>query len=111
MAERRVSVIIQPLKGSEEEFFVKQDRKLLKKLRKKVTKETNKKYRKEHNYHCFRCGTKSLVEVERGNVKIDICVNNNCGAIHLDPGELEKIIKDQRAISIVRNSVLSVFKK
>ncbi|MGD8523774.1 MAG: zf-TFIIB domain-containing protein [Desulfobacterales bacterium] len=111
MAERRVSVIIQPQKGSEEEFFAKRDQKMLKKLRKKVTKEAKKKYCKEHSYHCFRCGTKSLVEVERGNVKIDICVNNNCGAIHLDPGELERIIKDQRAISIVRSSVLAVFKK
>ena len=111
MAKRRISVIIQPLKGSEQEFFAEQDRKILKKLRKKVTKEAKKKYCREHSYHCFRCGTKSLVEVERSNVKIDICVNNNCGAIHLDPGELERIIKDQRAISIVRNSVLSVFKK
>ena len=52
-----------------------------------------------------------MAEVERGQVKIDICVNKNCGAIHLDPGELERLIKDQRAISAITSSVLSVFKK
>ncbi len=111
MAQRRVSVIIQPQKGSEEAFFAKRDQKLLKKLRKKVKKEATKKYRKEHKYHCFRCGTKSLAEIDQGNVKIDVCVNKNCGAIHLDPGELNEIIKDRKALPAAKNAFLSVFKK
>jgi Zn-finger nucleic acid-binding protein len=51
-----------------------------------------------------------LVEIDEGSVKIDICVNKNCGAIHLDPGELSKIIKDHGALSAVRKSFLAVFK-
>jgi hypothetical protein len=111
MVEKRIHVKIQPQKGSEHAFFAEQDQKILKDLREKAAKEATQKYCDEHKYHCFRCGSKSLAEVERGQVTIDICVNKNCGAIHLDPGELERIIKDQKAISAIRNSVLSVFKK
>ena len=111
MAGKHVSVKIQPQKGSEAAFFAEQDQKKLRKLRKKVTDEATKKYREEHEYHCFRCGTKSLAEIDEGKVKIDICVNKNCGAVHLDPGELKKIIKDQKALSAAKHAFLSVFKK
>ena len=111
MAGKLVSVKIQPQKGTEEAFFAEQDQKRLKELRKKVQDEATKKYREEHMYHCFRCGTKSLAEIDEGKVKIDICVNKDCGAIHLDPGELKAIIKDQKALSAAKNAFLSVFKK
>ena len=111
MAGKRVSVKVQPKKGTEEAFFAEQDQKKLRKLRKKATDEASKKYCEEHTYHCFRCGTKSLAEIDEGKVKIDICVNENCGAVHLDPGELKKIIKDQKALSAAKNAFLSVFKK
>ena len=68
------------------------------------------KYCEVHRYHCFRCKTKSLAEIDEGKVKIDICVNKDCGAIHLDPGELKEIIKDQGALSAAKNAFLSVFK-
>ena len=111
MAGKRVSVKIQPQKGSEHAFFAEQDQKKLRKLRKKAADEATKKYREEHEYHCFRCGTQSLAEIDEGKVKIDICVNENCGALHLDPGELKEIIKDQTALSAAKNAFLSVFKK
>ena len=111
MANKRVFVKIQPKKGSEQAFFAEQDQRKLRKLRKKAAKETTKKYSQEHKYHCFRCGTQSLAEIDEGNVKIDICVNKNCGAIHLDPGELKEIIKDQKALSAAKKAFLSVFKK
>ncbi len=111
MVEKRIHVKIQPKKGSEHVFFAERDQKILKKLRTNSAQEATQKYCEEHKYHCFRCGSMSLAEVERGQVTIDICVNKNCGAIHLDPGELERIVKDQRAISAIRNSDLSVFKK
>ena len=111
MAGKHVSVKIQPKKGSEAAFFAEQDQKKLRKLRKSATDKATKKYREEHKYHCFRCGTQSLAEIDEGNVKIDICVNKDCGAIHLDPGELREIIKDQRALSAAKNAFLSVFKK
>ncbi len=111
MGDDRISLKIQPKKGSEEVFFAEQDQKLLKEFRQKAAQEATRKYCDEHKYHCFRCGAKSLAEIQRGNVKIDICINENCGAIHLDPGELEKILKDQQALSTIRKTVLSVFKK
>ena len=111
MAEKIVSVKLQPKKGSEEAFFAERDQKLLRELRQKATQEATKKYCEEHKSHCFRCGTKSLAEIDEGNVKIDICVNENCGAIHLDPGELKAIIKDQKALSAAKNAFLSVFKR
>ncbi len=111
MARKPVTVKIQPKKGSEEAFFAEQDQKILRELRKKAAHEANQKYREEHKYHCFRCGTESLAEIDWDKVKVDICVNENCGAIHLDPGELKEIIKNQTAISAVRKAFLSVFKK
>jgi hypothetical protein len=42
---------------------------------------------------------------------VDICVNENCGALHLDPGELAAIIKDQKALASAKKAFLSVFKK
>ena len=111
MAGKHVSVKIQAKKGSEHAFFAEQDQKKLRKLRKKAKDESTKKYREEHEYHCFRCGTQSLAEIDEGKVKIDVCVNKNCGALHLDPGELKEIIKDQTALSAAKNAFLSVFKK
>jgi len=94
----------------EDIYFKEQEQKLIQKIREKASQEVDRKYREAHCDHCFRCGTKSLVEVERGNVKIDICVNENCGAIHLDPGELDEIAKDQGVIKSVRSAIFSVFK-
>ena len=110
MVGKHVSVKIQPKKGSEEAFFAKQDQKKLRKLREKAADKASKKYCEEHMYHCFRCGTQSLAEIDEGKVKIDICVNENCGAVHLDPGELKKIIKDQRGLAAAKSAFLSVFK-
>jgi hypothetical protein len=111
MNRKRTSVKLHTKKGSEESFFAEHDQKLLRKLREKASSETNNKYCEEHKYHCFRCGTKSLAEIDEGKVKIDICVNENCGAIHLDPGELKSIMKGQGALSTVKKAFLSVFKE
>lgn len=111
MAGKPVSVKLELMKGSEQAYFAEQDQKKLRKLRKKAAKEATKKYSEEHKYHCFRCGTQSLAEIDEGNVKIDICVNKDCGAIHLDPGELKEIIKDRKALPAAKKAFLSVFKK
>ena len=110
MSKKQISVKLKHKRESEESYFAEQDEKLLRELRQKATLETTKKYCDDHKYHCFRCGTKSLAEIDEGNVKIDICVNENCGAIHLDPGELKSIIKDQRSLSAAKKAFLSVFK-
>lgn len=111
MEKDRKFVKVHSEMGLEEAYFKEQDQKILKELREKASREAGEQYCAEHRNHCFRCGTKSLVEVEQGNVKIDLCVNENCGAVHLDPGELEQILKDNRAISVIRKTVFAVFNK
>lgn len=111
MARKTVSVnLLQSPKGSEDAFFAERDQKLIKKLREEAAKEANSKYCEEHKYHCFRCGTPSLAEVDEGKVKIDICVNEDCGAVHLDPGELKEILNNQQSLSSTRKAFLSLFK-
>jgi len=111
MARKPVVVKFLLKKGSEQAFFAKKDQQKLKNLRKKAAEETTKKYSEKHKYHCFRCGTQSLAEIDEGNVKVDVCVNENCGAVHLDPGELSEIIKDKKALAAAKKAFLSVFKK
>lgn len=112
MARKPVSVsIIQPKKGSEEAYFAERDKKLIEKLRQDVSKQSDKAYREEHKYHCFRCGTPSLAEIDEGNVKVDICINEDCGALHLDPGELKEILDNQESLGSTRKAFLSLFKK
>ena len=111
MARKPVPVkFLSQKKGSEMAYFEEKDKEKLRKLRERAAEEANKKYAEEHKYHCFRCGTQSLAEIDEGKVKIDICVNEDCGAIHLDPGELKEIIKDQGALSAAKNAFLSAFK-
>jgi hypothetical protein len=97
-------------KDIEDAYFKEQEQKQIQKLREHASKTGDETYREQHRNHCFRCGTPSLIEVEKGNVKIDICVNENCGAVHLDPGELDAILKDQSVIKNVRSAIFSVFK-
>ena len=106
-----VKVCIQTKLDDEQLYFSKEDAKLIRDLRDRNKKDSDTEYRESHSYHCFRCGTKSLVEVDRGDIKIDICANEDCGAIHLDPGELENIMKDEKAIKGIRKSFLKIFNK
>jgi hypothetical protein len=111
MATKPVSVsLLQPKRGSEDAYFAERDRKLLQECRERAAREANAKYSEEHKYHCFRCGTPSLVEVDEGNVKIDLCINEDCGAIHLDPGELKEILKNQESLQTTRKALFSIFK-
>ncbi|MBC8246685.1 MAG: zf-TFIIB domain-containing protein [Deltaproteobacteria bacterium] len=110
MAMNRVTLKLKSERDSEEAYFKEQDEKLLRSLREKAAQEGDKQYREAHQDHCFRCGTKSLVEVDKGDTKIDICVNDGCGAVHLDPGELDEILKDNKSLFTIRKSILAVFK-
>ncbi len=110
MAEGRMKVKMKSEMTAEEAYFLEQDKEKLRTLRADIAGGQNSQYSDEHKNHCFRCGTESLVEIDRGDIKIDICVNDNCGAIHLDPGELEQIIENQAAMGSLRKSFLSVFK-
>ena len=102
-------IVIKP-KG-EDLYFQEQDRLLVEKCRAAAVKEANEAYRSTHQNHCFRCGTQSLVEVDLKNIKIDLCVNEGCGAVHLDPGEMEKILEGEKGVfDKIKISVFSVFK-
>jgi ribosome biogenesis GTPase A len=106
--------LVNPSAKSEEAYFAEQDKKLLQQLREKSAKEADEKYAEEHKYHCFRCGTRSLAEIDEGHVKIDVCVNEGCGAVHLDPGELKEILESkdsETSLKTTRNAFLSIFKK
>ncbi|MEW6264934.1 MAG: zf-TFIIB domain-containing protein [Thermodesulfobacteriota bacterium] len=96
---------------SEELFFRQQEQEKIARLRTKSCQESTDQYCEEHKNHCFRCGTRSLVEVDRGNFKIDVCVNAGCGAVHLDPGELEALTQeDMGAIKRLQRAISDVFK-
>jgi len=109
MAQEKTFITIST--GDHEDLFFKgQEQEKIRKLREKAARESDQKYREEHKNHCFRCGTPSLAEISYGTVKIDVCINDQCGAVHLDPGELEAILKDRDSIEKVRKAVFSIFK-
>jgi hypothetical protein len=102
-------LIIKPT--DEDAHFREMDKAKLEKLRADAKKESEKAYVEAHRNHCFRCGTHSLAEVEFKNVHVDICVNEGCGAVHLDPGEMEKLLDGEKNIfGKIKKSVLSTFK-
>jgi hypothetical protein len=95
---------------SEDIYFKEQEQKRIKELRERTGKQADRQYAEDHKYHCFRCGTPSLVEVQYGDVTVDVCVNKTCGAVHLDPGEMEAMsTKSAGAINKVRKAVLGIF--
>lgn len=106
MAQTRLVVKIE----GEDCYFQQKEREQIKALREAAAQEGDREYRENHQHHCFRCGTKSLVEVRKGDVVVDVCVNEDCGAVHLDPGELETIIKESKAVKDIRSAILGVFK-
>jgi hypothetical protein len=110
MANERVIVRAKEV-SDEDLYFQDQDKKKMEELRSKAAKDSDKAYRDAHRNHCFRCGTPSLAEVEHKRVKIDLCVNEGCGAVHLDPGEMEKILEGGRGLfDRVKRSFVSALK-
>jgi hypothetical protein len=96
--------------NKEDSYFAEQAQNQIKALREKSAQETSQKYLDEHKYHCFRCGTQSLVEIQKGKVSVDICVNEKCGALHLDAGELDALFEDQSFVKKARKSIFDIFK-
>ena len=94
----------------EDRYFTQQSQDQIENLRGKIIQDSDQSYREDHLYHCFRCGTKSLVEIQKGEVSVDICINEKCGALHLDPGELDALFEDRELIKKVRKSILNIFK-
>ena len=112
MTNERIVIRAKKLSG-DDLYFQEQDKKKIEELRAKYTENADDAYRDAHRNHCFRCGTPSLVEVDYKGIKIDLCVNDQCGGVHLDPGEMEKILEEERGLIYyrVKLSLSSVFRK
>lgn len=96
--------------NKEDSFFAQKEQEQIKALREKAAQDNSQKYQDEHKYHCFRCGTKSLIEIQKGKISIDLCVNEKCGALHLDAGELDALFEDQSFVKKARKSIFDIFK-
>jgi hypothetical protein len=106
MADKHVVVKI----DGEDIYFQKKEQEQIKALREQAARENDRQYREAHKEHCFRCGTQSLVEVRKGKVVVDICVNEGCGAVHLDPGELEVMVDQRSAVKDISTAIFGIFK-
>ncbi|MBE0576537.1 MAG: zf-TFIIB domain-containing protein [Desulfuromonadales bacterium] len=51
-----------------------------------------------------------MVEIQKGDVSVDICVNEKCGALHLDAGELDVLFANQAFVKKARKSIFDLFK-
>jgi len=96
--------------SSEDSYFAQKAQQQIRDLRENVSNEATQQYKEEHKYHCFRCGTESLVEIQKGNIVIDMCVNDQCGALHLDAGELEALFEEKAFVKKARKSLFDLFK-
>ncbi len=105
-------IVVQTKGVSDEELcFQGQDKKRIEELRVNAAKEANETYRQSHCNHCFRCGTLSLIEVDHKGIKIDLCINSACGAVYLDPGDMENYIEREKGLfHKIRSALLEVFK-
>jgi len=74
----------------EKEYFHQQEKEKLRKLKEKTDREKAEAERAQmkelHYLHCGKCGQAMETQVFKG-VEIEVCPD--CGAVLLDPGELE----------------------
>jgi hypothetical protein len=75
-------------KAQEEEYFVKQERELLAKLKAKEEAESKASLQKTCHMRCPKCG-EPLKERSFQKIQIDQCTG--CNGIWLDAGELEAV--------------------
>lgn len=94
----------------EEEYFAKREREKLAALKADLDQEAASRAveeRRELHYHrCGKCGDAMVTKGYRG-VEIEVCPT--CGAVLLDPGELQQLAGEDR--SGVLKGMLSFFGK
>jgi uncharacterized protein len=92
----------------EQEYFIAQEVKRLKKLQeehcRKMAEEERRQLKDLHYMHCTKCGQK-METTTLAEVEIEVCPS--CGGIYLDAGELNKIVTEQtgsftKALGIAR---------
>jgi hypothetical protein len=79
-------------KGLEEEYFHRQNKEAIEKLRAKMAVSKEAKAAGTSSMKCPRCDGK-LEESKFEEVSIDIC--DKCGGVWLDSGELEQLTKPE----------------
>ncbi|HEY1372734.1 MAG TPA: zf-TFIIB domain-containing protein [Candidatus Binatia bacterium] len=77
-------------KALEDEYFVKQEKELIEKLKANQDKESKQSVKDICSMRCPKCG-EPLKERSYQKIAIDQCTG--CGGIWLDPGELDQIAK------------------
>ena len=97
----------------EEEYFHRQEKEKLDKLKAKAAQDAAAQAldarKAAHWNKCGKCGGDMSAKVFKG-VEIDIC--NDCGAVLLDPGELESLAgKDASGVFGVIGDLFSFSKK
>ncbi|MDG1483194.1 MAG: zf-TFIIB domain-containing protein [Myxococcota bacterium] len=77
----------------EEDYFRKQDQEKLRAMREEAARkkadEAEAELRKLHHFKCGKCGHDMSTQIFKG-IEIEAC--SNCGAVLLDPGELEQLV-------------------
>jgi len=96
----------------EEEYFARVEAQktaqLAKEIAKKEAEEAAEALKELHHLHCGKCGTKMDTETFKG-VEIEVCPN--CGAVLLDPGELEELAGEDKASVVEMIGGLFGFRK
>lgn len=96
----------------EEEYFLRLDQEKKAELARQLAEEKAAQERAQakalHHQHCGKCGGR-LAPTEFRGVEIDVC--QQCGAVLLDPGELEQLAGRDESGTIARLAALFSFKK
>jgi len=82
--------------SNEEEYFYKENKELIERMRGKLDSEKEKKASQEvkalHWMKCPKCG-REMHEMELAGIKVDKC--SECRGIYFDHGELEILIESK----------------
>ena len=88
----------------EEEYFHRTDQEKMAKLKAEQEAESAATaaaaLKATHLLHCGKCGNKMNTSIFKG-IEIEVCPH--CGAVLLDPGELESLVGRDTTLELVRS--------
>jgi uncharacterized protein len=91
---------------NEEEYFARQEAKLLEQSRAELQRVTIEQERKSHYMKCPKCGA-DLNTVDYHGVQVDRCPE--CDGVWFDAGEVESLVeKETGVIDVLRSMIRSV---
>jgi rubrerythrin len=96
----------------EEEYFARLEaekkRRLALLLEDEEREQTSRDLKELHQMHCGKCGHEMFTTQYRG-VEIEVCPN--CGAVLLDPGELQQLAGEDRSGTLETIATLFGFRR